>query len=194
MVRSAAVLAVVTLGLSAGPAVRAEASVSPARCAIGLWELASFQERADSVPYQIGLLTQGGAGVRLKVNKTGRLTLDFSRSEVLTSQGKVNDVPIQAKLLFRGTLKERIKPKQNQWRAQPRTATGKATVTRAATKPSKARTTLRITKMIKSGPVQFIPGTGAVFVCDQNSLHLRQTTKLDGHGGKTVADWWFRRL
>jgi len=192
MVRRAVVLGVVTLVLSVGPVGRAEAS--PAGCSVGRWVLTSFQERADSVPYQIGLLTQGGAGARLKVGKTGQLILDFSRSQVLTSQGKVNNVPIRAKLLFRGALKERIKPKKNQWRPQPRTATGKATVTRVATKPSKSRATLRITKMIKMGPVQFIPGANAVFVCDQMNLHLRQTTKLDGHGGKTVADWWFRRL
>ena len=70
MIRRAAVLGFVTLVLSAGPVVRAEALVSPAGCSIGKWELTSFQERADSVPYQIGLLTQGGTGVRLKVGKT----------------------------------------------------------------------------------------------------------------------------
>jgi hypothetical protein len=194
MVRRAAVLGVVTLVLSAGPVVRAEAAVSPARCSIGQWELTSFQERADSVPYQIGLLTRGGAGVRLKVGKTGQLTFDFSRSAVLTSQGKLNNVPVRAKFVFRGTLKEQIKPKKNQWRAQPKTATGKATVTRVATKPSKSKTTRKIAKAIKSGPVQFIPGTRALFVCGRTDLHLKQTAKLDGNGGKTVADWWFRRL
>lgn len=180
------------LALALVPTAPVQAAAAP-QCAVGLWQLSGYQQKAVSTVYDTSLLVKGATGARMKITAKGSFTYDFKGSAKVVTKGRTNSVPIAETALYRRVLKHAAGFKGRAFATKISSATGTALVKTVSARPRKASRLEKVARLVRTEGVTIVPTGKVAFACTDATLHFRKTVKLDSQGGRTVTDWWFRR-
>ena len=189
MLRAVVVFSLLPLAVMA-PAT--SASAAP-KCPVGVWKLTGYQKKAVSKVYDTALQSRGMGGTKVKIAADGGITYDFKKSAKLVTKGRTNSVPIAETALYRRVLKHKTSWKGGKLSVKRATAAGTALVRTVQKKPEKSTRTQKVAPLVRAEQETVVPGGRVAYTCGATTLHLKRTIKLDSHGGREVAHWWFER-
>ncbi|GAA0949405.1 hypothetical protein [Actinocorallia libanotica] len=187
--RTAAAAGAIILGATAAAVVSASAATAAPQCWTGSWKVTSASADLDSKDLKFKL--KGGAGIKLKLPKSGTATYDFTGSKPMTGSGRVKGVPTKATLTLSKKLTIKTKltgSAQGGLTGKPKTARGDATL---MIRSGLVTQNLNVAREVRrNGDMGVVP-RDARYTCKGKSLTIRQTVKQSGLVSKTV--WRLKR-
>lgn len=167
-------------------------AAAPVKCRTGMWRMSGYQAKGVSSVYNTSLSSKGGAGAKLKISASG-FAWDFKNAAKIVTSGRTNGVKIYETALYRRILQHKVTVRTGRFTTKISSATGGALVKTVTTRPEKSSRLQKVAPLVRNETATIIPTGRVAFACTAHTLHFRRTIKLDGHGGRDITDWWFKR-
>lgn len=189
--RTAAAAGAIILGAATvATATGTAASAAAPKCWVGSWKVTSAWADLDSKDLKFKL--KGGAGIKLKFDKSGKATYDFTGSKPMTGSGTVKGVPTTAtltlskKLTIKNTITGSAKGKIT---GKPKTASGDATL--VVTSGGLVVQKVEVAREVRRNGDKGVVPRSAAYTCKGKSLVIKQTIKQADLVSKT--EWKLKR-
>ncbi|GAA3226171.1 hypothetical protein [Actinocorallia longicatena] len=188
--RKVAMLGVVVLGTAGTVAFSASGASAASKCWVGSWKVTSAS--ADISSPSLKFKFKGGKDIKLKLDKKGKATYNFSGSKPFVGSGTIPpgipttaSLSLSKKLTMSYTVAGSAKGKLS---GKPKTAKGNALLTvKAATGNQK----IDIVKAVRQGGDFGVLPRKATYTCKGKTLTIKQ--KIKEKGLTSVTSWKARR-
>ncbi|MEO5875038.1 MAG: hypothetical protein ABIS86_18670 [Streptosporangiaceae bacterium] len=190
MLRKISVTGAIVLA-AAGTVTMGTASAAPqAKCWVGSWKVTSASVHADDTRKKTRFSVRGGAGIKVKLARNGRMAYDFTGSKPLRGTGAYNGIPAKASISLSRKLTASSKitgSKKGTISVKVGSIRGNAVLKLTTPVP----VTLGLASAAKKGASLGVVPIKATYTCAGGTGRIRQSYKKGSL--TTVSDWRLRR-
>ncbi|GAA3224839.1 hypothetical protein [Actinocorallia longicatena] len=191
MVRIMSVAGAIVVAMAGTAAMGSAASAAPkAKCWVGSWKVTTATVYVKDTKKAAEFTVKGGAGIKVKLAKTGKMSYDFTGSKPLKGTGTVSGVPTSASVTLTRKLTASSKiTGSTKGKITAKVSSVKGNALLKLTSPF--TTTLNIAKAAKKGAELGLLPIKATYTCSGRTGTIQQ--KYTKGATTTKSTWKLRR-